>query len=114
MMKYSNVEKEVEMELLNYHNTRTKLADRLREHDLLELETKLNIEKRKKEYEEDGVKSTQAKYMAERDEELNLKELIELDHEIQTLKGRKDYIEYRFTYLFRRLDYFDDIEVDDE
>ena len=112
MMKYSNVEKEVEMELLNYHNTRTKLADRLREHDLLELETKLNIERRKKEYEEDGVKSTQAKYLAEEEEQLNLKELIELEHEIQTLKGRKDYIEYRFTYLFRRLDYFD--EVDDE
>ena len=112
MMKYSNVEKEVEMELLNYNNTRTKLADRLREHDLLELETKLNIEKLKKDYEEKGYKSTQAKYMAERDEELNLKELIELEHEIQTLKGRKDYIEYRFTYLCRRLDYFD--EVDDE
>jgi len=98
---YSNINKEIEIELMSYRNTRTKLADRIREHDLLELDTRLQLEDLKMSYEEEGYKSTQAKHLAEADKQLKLKELIELEHEINHLKGTRDFIEYKLTHLFQ-------------
>lgn len=104
MMRYSNIRKEIEMELMTYTNTRTQLCDRIREHDILDLETKHEVERLKMQYEQDGLKSTQARYKAEQEKELQQKTLIELEHEINTLKARRDESEYRFTYLFRVMD----------
>jgi hypothetical protein len=95
---------QIEMLFMDYENARTRLADRTREHDLLKLQTRQNIESLKTYYEEQGMKSTQAKSKAEKEEEINLKNLIDLEHEQNTLKAECDVMEYKFSFLFREYD----------
>ena len=103
-MTFEDIQCEVELHLTDYDTLRCKLASSIREHDLLELQTRLNIESLKKYYEEEGLKSTQAKYKAESEEQVKLRELIELEHTINLLKAKRDKLEFEFQYLFREYD----------
>ena len=110
---FDDVKVDVELKLMEYDKTRTQLADTIREHDLLDLQTRLNVESVKKYYEEEGLKATQAKYKAEQEEEVSLQRLIEMEHTINTLKAKRDKLEYTFQYLFREYDRLQ-FEVEDD
>ena len=113
MKTFDDVKVDVELKLIEYDKIRTQLADTIREHDLLELQTRLNIESVKKYYEEEGLKATQAKYKAEQEEEVSLQRLIDMEHQIATWKAKRDKLEYEFQYLFREYDRLQ-FEVEDD